>query len=39
MSKFIFITGGVLSALGKGIAAASIGRLLESHGYSIAIRS
>ncbi|HHF51365.1 MAG TPA: hypothetical protein ENL46_01590 [Candidatus Aminicenantes bacterium] len=38
MSKFIFITRGVLSALGKGIAAASIGRLLESHGYSIAIK-
>jgi len=35
MAKFIFITGGVLSALGKGIAAASIGRLLESHGYKI----
>jgi len=38
MSKFIFITGGVLSALGKGIAAASIGKLLESHGYSITIK-
>ncbi|MFO7866784.1 MAG: CTP synthase [Candidatus Aminicenantes bacterium] len=38
MSKFIFVTGGVLSALGKGIAAASIGRLLESHGYSITIK-
>jgi len=38
MSKFIFITGGVLSALGKGIAAASIGRLLESHGYKITLQ-
>lgn len=38
MTKFIFITGGVLSALGKGIAAASIGRLLESHGYKITIK-
>ncbi len=38
MSKFIFITGGVLSALGKGIAAASIGRLLESHGYRITLQ-
>ena len=37
MPKFIFITGGVLSALGKGIAAASIGMLLESHGYKITI--
>ncbi len=38
MAKFIFVTGGVLSALGKGIAAASIGRLLESHGYRITIK-
>lgn len=38
MAKFIFVTGGVLSALGKGIAAASIGRLLESHGYSITLK-
>jgi CTP synthase len=38
MSKFIFITGGVLSALGKGIAAASIGRLLESHGHKITLQ-
>ena len=32
MSKFIFITGGVVSSLGKGIAAASIGKLLEARG-------
>jgi CTP synthase len=38
MTKFIFITGGVLSTLGKGVAAASIGRLLESHGYKITIQ-
>ncbi len=38
MTKFIFITGGVLSALGKGIAAASVGTLLESHGYRIALQ-
>jgi CTP synthase len=38
MTKFIFITGGVLSTLGKGIAAASVGRLLESHGYKITIQ-
>ncbi len=37
-TKYIFVTGGVLSALGKGIAAASIGRLLESHGYKITIK-
>jgi CTP synthase len=35
MGKHIFITGGVCSSLGKGIAAASIGSLLESRGYSI----
>ncbi len=38
MAKFIFVTGGVLSALGKGIAAASIGRLLESHRYKITLQ-
>ncbi len=38
MTKFIFVTGGVLSALGKGIAAASIGMLLESHGYKITLQ-
>ncbi len=37
MSKFIFITGGVVSSLGKGIASASIGSLMESHGYSVTI--
>lgn len=35
MSKFIFVTGGVVSSLGKGIAAASIGKLLESRGISV----
>jgi CTP synthase len=34
-TKFIFITGGVLSSLGKGLAAASIGALLESRGMSV----
>ena len=37
MGKFIFITGGVVSSLGKGIAAASIGKLLEARGLSTAI--
>ncbi|MBP6343088.1 MAG: hypothetical protein KA403_04070, partial [Candidatus Omnitrophica bacterium] len=32
MSKFIFVTGGVVSSLGKGIASASIGKLLEARG-------
>jgi len=36
-TKFIFITGGVVSSLGKGIAAASIGKILESAGYRIAM--
>ena len=35
MTKFIFVTGGVVSSLGKGLASASIGRLMESHGYSV----
>ncbi|OPZ09046.1 MAG: CTP synthase [candidate division BRC1 bacterium ADurb.BinA292] len=35
MTKFIFITGGVISSLGKGIASASVGTLLKSHGYNI----
>lgn len=34
MSKFIFVTGGVVSSLGKGIAAASIGKLLEARGLT-----
>lgn len=34
-TKFIFVTGGVLSSLGKGLAAASIGALLESRGLTI----
>jgi CTP synthase len=33
--KYIFITGGVVSSLGKGLAAASIGCLLEGHGYKV----
>ena len=36
-TKFIFVTGGVVSSLGKGLAAASIGALLEGHGYKIAL--
>jgi CTP synthase len=38
-TRFIFVTGGVVSALGKGIAAASIGRLLVSRGLRVTIRS
>jgi CTP synthase len=36
--KYIFVTGGVVSSLGKGLAAASIGCLLEGHGYRIALQ-
>ena len=36
--KYIFITGGVISSLGKGIAAASIGMLLKKRGYSVTIQ-
>ncbi|MBN1560618.1 CTP synthase [candidate division KSB1 bacterium] len=35
--KYIFVTGGVVSSLGKGIAAASIGRLLKALGYDVTI--
>jgi len=37
MSKFVFITGGVVSSIGKGIVAASLGRLLKSRNYSVSI--
>ena len=35
-TKYIFVTGGVLSGLGKGITAASVGRLLKNRGYKVA---
>ena len=37
-TKYIFITGGVVSSLGKGIVAASLGRLLRSRGYKVSIQ-
>jgi CTP synthase len=37
MSKFIFVTGGVVSSLGKGIAASSIGKLLETRGLKVSL--
>nr|WP_320133731.1 CTP synthase [uncultured Holophaga sp.] len=37
MAKFIFVTGGVLSSLGKGIAAASLGALLEARGLKVTL--
>ena len=38
MAKYIFITGGVVSGLGKGIAAASLGRLLKARGLKVALQ-
>ena len=37
-TKYIFVTGGVVSSLGKGIVAASLGKLLKARGYSITIQ-
>ena len=37
-TKFIFVTGGVVSSLGKGLAAASIGALLEARGLRVAMQ-
>lgn len=38
MAKYIFVTGGVVSALGKGIASASLGQLLKSRGLSVVLQ-
>ena len=38
MSKYIFITGGVVSSVGKGISVASIGRILKSRGISVSVQ-
>ena len=38
MARYIFITGGVVSSLGKGIAAAALGALLQARGYKVRIR-
>ena len=38
MAKYIFVTGGVVSSLGKGIISASIGKLLQARGYKITIQ-
>ena len=37
-TKYIFVTGGVASSLGKGIISASIGKLLQARGYNITIQ-
>lgn len=38
MPKFIFVTGGVLSSLGKGLASASLGAILQARGYKVRLR-
>ncbi|HET9355511.1 MAG TPA: CTP synthetase, partial [Sphingomicrobium sp.] len=38
MARFIFVTGGVVSSLGKGLLAASLGALLQARGYKVRIR-
>lgn len=38
MAKYIFVTGGVVSSLGKGITAAALGRLLKNRGYKVTIQ-
>ena len=38
MTKYIFVTGGVVSSLGKGLTSAAIGLLLESHGFTVALQ-
>ena len=38
MTKFVFVTGGVVSSLGKGIAAASLANLLEAHGLNVTLQ-
>ena len=38
MSRYIFITGGVVSSLGKGLASAALGALLQARGYKVRLR-
>ena len=38
-TKYIFVTGGVVSSLGKGISAASLGQLLKSRGLKVTIQN
>ena len=38
VTKYVFVTGGVVSGLGKGITAASLGRLLKNRGYNVRIQ-
>ena len=38
MARYIFITGGVVSSLGKGLASAALGALLQARGFSVRLR-
>ena len=38
MARYVFITGGVVSSLGKGIASAALGAMLQSRGYRVRLR-
>ena len=38
MTKYVFVTGGVVSSLGKGITAASLGRLLKARGFKVSMQ-
>ena len=38
MAKFIFVTGGVVSGLGKGVTAASLARLIKARGYKVTLQ-
>ncbi len=38
MPRFVFITGGVVSSLGKGLASAALGALLQARGYKVRLR-
>src|SRR5499425_3680527 len=38
MARYIFITGGVVSSLGKGLASAALGALLQARGYNVRLR-
>ncbi len=38
MARFVFITGGVVSSLGKGLASAALGALLQARGFSVRLR-
>src|SRR5512134_2686428 len=38
MTRFVFVTGGVVSSLGKGLASAALGALLQARGYTVRLR-